>query len=221
MQSLVLNGLSISELQVSSMLTCLSKCEQLSTLVLKDMPITTDATGAALARCIHNLYKLENLQVINCGLTPRGLLLLSCEIEQMVQLQNLSLARNVLRKHPSNKQVIDGLIRMISTSKLMTHLDLSGMFLGDFVVKRIVMEAVALSKSLAAFHFDGNKLSDEARRTVYKIFRHPPRKDDQSNLLMDEAGDSATEFSQADQQDLLVTPDQVEEGQPVETEPEH
>jgi len=56
---------------------------------------------------------------------------------------------------------------MIQNSKVLTHLDLSGMYLGDAYVKKIVVEAVAPSLSIAAFHFDGNKVSEEARKKIY------------------------------------------------------
>lgn len=81
----------------------MSKCDLLLKLVLKDMPITQEATGTALAKCLSNLFKIEDLQIVNCGLSPRSLVLIAKELEPIVQLENLSLAGNVLRKHPSNK----------------------------------------------------------------------------------------------------------------------
>jgi hypothetical protein len=56
---------------------------------------------------------------------------------------------------------------MIQNSKVLTHLDLSGMYLGDAYVHKIVAEAVAPSLSIAAFHFDGNKVSEEARKKIH------------------------------------------------------
>jgi len=55
------------------------------------------------------------------------------------------------------------------------------------------MEAVAPSRSIAAFHFDGNRVSEEARRKIYQIFRHPPKRDAQSNLVYEEVPESETE----------------------------
>lgn len=82
---------------------------------------------------------------------------------------------------------------MIQNSKVLTHLDLSGMYLGDQFVKKIVIEGVAPSLSIAAFHFDGNRVSEEARKKIYQIFRHPPKRDTFSNLVFDDIAESETE----------------------------
>ena len=82
---------------------------------------------------------------------------------------------------------------MIQNSKVLTHLDLSGMYLGDQFVKKIVMEGVAPSLSIAAFHFDGNRVSEEVRKKIYQIFRHPPKRDTFSNLVFDDIAESETE----------------------------
>lgn len=60
------------------------------------------------------------------------------------------------------------------------------MFLGDKFITKIVTEGVTPSRSIAAFHFEGNKVSEDAKRKIYKIFRHPPYRDNSSNLVMPE-----------------------------------
>mgnify|MGYP003352357173 CR=1 FL=1 len=94
------------------------------------------------------------------------------------------------------------------------------MFLGDQFTVRLVIEGVSLSKSLASFHFDGNKLSSAACATIYKVFRHPPRKDDQSNIVMGDENDSSTELSEID---LLLTPEGEAEvpNKPRASKPKH
>lgn len=101
----------------------------------------------------------------------------------------MSLAKNVLRKHASNRDVILGLVAMITNNNSLTHLDLSDMFLGDEFVTQIATESVASSKSLAAFHFGGNGVSEKAKKQIFKVFRHPPTRDAMSNLVFDESSD--------------------------------
>lgn len=80
--SLVLNSLiGISEEQIQVLFDSLVKCEVLVKLVLKDIPLGNDSIGAKLAKCVQNLYKLENLQLINCNLQPRSLQLVAKELE--------------------------------------------------------------------------------------------------------------------------------------------
>jgi len=181
----------LSDQLVQTLLSSLTKCEVLVKLVLKDIPLSKDSNGSKLAKCIQNLYKLENLQLINCNLSARSLLLIAKELEYNIILQNLSLARNVLRKHASNREVVNSLIAMISNNKSLTHLDLSDMFLGDTFITQIVTESVAGSKSLAAFHFSGNNVSEKAKNEIFKIFKAPPRRDTANNLIFDKVNDTS------------------------------
>lgn len=45
-------------------------------------------------------------------------------------------------------------------SRALLHLDLSGMMMGDKLVTKLILDGVAPSRSLAAFHFEGNKVSE-------------------------------------------------------------
>ena len=91
-----------------------------------------------------------------------------------------------MRKHATNALAVECLIKLMKNSRALIHLDLSGMFLGDKFITKIVIEGVAPSRSIAAFHFEGNKVSEDAKRKIYKIFRHPPYRDTSSNLVMPE-----------------------------------
>jgi hypothetical protein len=84
LKSLTINNVGITELQVCEILKSLSTCHILTKLVLKDVPITVENTGRLLAKCISELLKLEDLQIINCGLSPRSMMWLAKEIEPMI-----------------------------------------------------------------------------------------------------------------------------------------
>lgn len=77
----MLNGIEISEKHTQMMLESLSRCDHLLKLVLKDIPISGNRTGAALAKCVKEIYKLENLQIINCGLSAKSLMAVCRELE--------------------------------------------------------------------------------------------------------------------------------------------
>jgi hypothetical protein len=57
------------------------------------------------------------------------------------------------------------------------------MFLGDKLVQKLVTEGIAPSRTIAAFHFENNRVTEAGKKAIYKIFRHPPSRDSTSHLL--------------------------------------
>ena len=58
------------------------------------------------------------------------------------------------------------------------HVDISGMFIGDAAVKRILIEGAAESKTLAAIHFSDNKISTKTRLQIYEAMMAPKVRSD-------------------------------------------
>jgi len=97
--------------------------------------------------------RLEDLQLINCQMVPEVLSRICLELEQMQGLQNLNLRKNVIRGKVPTKSFSEALARLVASAPALMHLDISGMFLDDGGVRKIMIEGVAESKTLAAVHF--------------------------------------------------------------------
>ena len=51
------------------------------------------------------------------------------------------------------------------------HLDISGMFIGETGIQKIILEGVKKSKTLAALHFANNEVSHWGRIQIYRIMK--------------------------------------------------
>ena len=95
---------------------------------------------------------------------------MSNETSLSAHLQNLSFRNNVLRKHPTNDAFIEKIILSITQNYQLKHLDISGMFMGETFVEKIIEEGVLKSQSLIGVHFRENKLTDTSVERIRQIF---------------------------------------------------
>ena len=84
---------------------------------------------------------------------PEYMIKICGELEMLQELQNLSFAKNVLRNHHKVTEFSDALTKLILAGVCLIHLDISGMYIGDAGIKRIMCDGVANSKTLAGVHF--------------------------------------------------------------------
>ena len=73
----------------------------------------------------------------------------------------------MLRNNAGTLAFADALSRLVASAPAMLHLDISGMYIGDEGIKRIMVEGVAESKTLAAIHFADNQVNHWTRVQIY------------------------------------------------------
>ena len=70
-------------------------------------------------------------------------------------------------KKPKIDEFVDSMIKLLESSPALMHLDISGMFIGDDGVGSIMMDGVALSKTLAGVHLQDNNVSHWTRMRIF------------------------------------------------------
>ena len=72
--------------------------------------------------------------------------------------------------------------KLVVASPALMHLDISGMFMGGTAIKKIMIEGVAESKTLAAVHFADNQVSLFSRMVIFHILNRPKRKSEYGSI---------------------------------------
>ena len=91
------------------------------------------------------------------------------ELDTQQNLVNLSLRKNVLRKNPKTKDFVESLTKFLQTAPAIMNLDISGMYIGDEGIVKIMNDGVANSKTLAAVNFAYNEVSHWTRIQIYSL----------------------------------------------------
>lgn len=121
---------------------------------------------ANIVEFVDKANKLENLQLINCQMLPEYLAKICTVLDNSLSIQSLSFAKNVLRNNPKVDIFAETLTSMIKNTQIF-HLELNGMFIGDKGIEKIICEGVAASKTMAAVHFQDNRISHWLRLKIY------------------------------------------------------
>ena len=98
---------------------------------------------------------------------PEFLILMCEELESMIDLQSLSFRKNVLWKNPEVGDFASALTKLVASAPALIHLDFSAMFLGDQETKKVMIDGVYESKTLAAVHLSDNQISHWTRLQIY------------------------------------------------------
>lgn len=63
--------------------------------------------------------------------------------------------------------------KFVAQAQALIHLDISGMYMGDEATKRIMIEGVAESKTMAAIHLEENLITHWTRIQIYHTLTKP------------------------------------------------
>ena len=92
-------------------------------------------------------------------MTAENLAMICVELEAQQGLQSLSFRNNVVSngfysgsKSYDIDEFCQSLTKLVLNAPALMHLDVGGMYIGDEGIETIMLEGVALSKSLAAVH---------------------------------------------------------------------